>query len=494
MTSTIRYSIAILALFLFLPLQVFADVSLSHGALKDLENKVKFYELDNGFRVILYRRAFAPVFAGVVTIRVGGVDEVPGDTGISHLLEHMAFKGTPELGTKNYAREKVLLAELEEIAVASDGARNLTEEQQKRWDNIQKELSEVWDNEAFTRSYRERGASGLNATTSKELTNYFVNFPKNTFEFWAWMESERLFRPVMRQFYKERDVVMEERRMRYDDDPEGSLYEQLLSTSYLQHPYRNPVIGYPDDISAVTAKRTTEFHKKFYVPERIVISVVGDIEPDKAIKTIRKYFGRIPKSKSPPFPAIKEAPQKGERRFTLNREASPSLAIAYHKPNYPHPDDPAISMMLEVLAGSSISPLYEELVKKKQIAASLSFHEGPGTAFPNLVMFFTSVKHPHSNKDLLKVFDREVAKFKKNGPTQEALDNAKRAVAVEYLVHLKSNMSLAKNFASSELIYDDWKAMIDWYEKSMEVTKEDVIRVANTYLDSNSRTCGYAGV
>ena len=486
-----KYFISILSVLLLLSLQAFADVSLSHGALKDLEGKVKFYELDNGLRVILYRRAFAPVFAGVVTIRVGGVDEVPGDTGISHLLEHMAFKGTPELGTKNYAREKPLLAELEEIAIASNGARNLSEDQQKRWDSIQKELSEIWDNEAFTRSYRERGASGLNATTSKELTNYFVNFPINAFEFWAWMESERLFRPVMRQFYKERDVVMEERRMRYDDDPEGSLYEQLLSTSYLQHPYRNPVIGYPDDISAVTAKRTTEFHKKFYVPERIVISVVGDIKPEKAIKTIKKYFGRIPKAKSPPFPAIKEAPQKGERRFVLKREASPTLAISYHKPNYPHPDDPAISMMLEVLAGSSTSPLYEELVKKRQIAASLDFHEGPGNAFPNLIMFFTSVKHPHSNKDLLKIFDREIEKFKKKGPTQEALDNAKRATAVEYLVHLKSNMSLAKNFASSELIYDDWKAMIDWYEKSMEVTKEDIVRVANTYLASSSRTIGF---
>ncbi|MCB0317254.1 MAG: insulinase family protein [Bdellovibrionales bacterium] len=489
MTNAFRFLIVNLVLFL-VPLQTFADVSLSHDALKDLENNVKFYQLENGLRVILYRRDFAPVFAGVVSVRVGGVDEKVGSTGISHMLEHMAFKGTEEVGTKDFTKEKKILDQIEELAKNSNGARELSSEQLEKWQQLHQELSEIWDSEAFTRLYRERGASEQNATTDKELTNFFVNFPKNAFEFWAWMESERLLNPIMRQYYKERDVVMEERRMRYDDDPEGSLYEQLLATAYLTHPYRNPVIGFPEDISGVTANQTAEFHKKYYVPERIVVSVVGDIVPENAIKVIRKYFGRLPKADNPAFTDVIEPPQIEQRKFVLTRDASPSLAIAYHKPNYPHPDDPAISMMLEVLAGSSVSPMYEELVKKRQVAASLDFHEGPGAAFPNLVMFFVSAKHPHTNKEVLKNFDAVFERFKKHGTTQEELDNAKRATAVEYLIHLTSNMSLAKNFASSELIYNNWKALVDWYEKSMAVTKEDILRVSNQYFAENSRTVG----
>ncbi|MEZ4752883.1 MAG: pitrilysin family protein [Bdellovibrionota bacterium] len=484
-------TVLILSLLILYPLSVLSDVRLSTNALKALENKVKQYTLDNGLRVILYKRDFAPVFAGVVSVRVGGVDEHPGNTGISHILEHMAFKGTTEIGTKNYSREKDLLNELEAIARASAGGTKFSAEQKIRWDQIQSELEEFWDTEAFTRHYRERGSSGLNATTSKELTSYFVNLPKNSFEFWAWMESERLYRPVMRQFYQERDVVMEERRMRYDDDPNGALYEQLLATAYLQHPYRYPVIGYPADISKVTATETAEFHKTFYSPERIVVSVVGDLEPETAIKTIKKYFGRLPKTSSPAFTQIKEEEQQSERSFVIRRDASPSLVVAYHKPNFPDPDDAAITLMLELLAGSSVSPVYDQLVKRKQIAASIEFDEGPGTAYPNLVMFFMAVKNPHSNKTLLKMFDREVEKFKMKGPTQQELDNAKRAIAVDYLVHLKSNMSLAKNFASSELIYNNWKALVDWYEEAMKVEIEDVTRVANKYLDSKSRTVGY---
>lgn len=463
----------------------------SRSVLNEVLNKARYHVLSNGIRVILYRRGIAPVFGGAVVVRVGGTDEQLGETGISHMLEHMAFKGTPVVGTKDYEREKKLLARLEEIAKASDAGLQMNESQKAEWESIGAELTKLWENGEFTREYEKRGASGMNATTDKEFTKYFNNFPRSAFEFWCWMESERLLRPVMRQFYQERDVVMEERRMRFEDDPEGKLYERLLGVSFLMHPYRNPVIGYDFDIKRLTASRVDEFRRRYYVPENIVVSVVGDVNPESDIAMIEQYFGRLPTGKTPPRPIVEEPPQQGERRLVLETKNSPQLAIAYHKVPYPHPDDPPLSLMQEILGGSSISPLQKELVKKRQIASSVDIEEAPGQAYPNLILVALTVKRPHTNQELLQAFDGLVEKFKQQGVSEENLMIAKRSIAMEYLGHMRSNLSLALDFASSELLYDDWKTLLHWYDQVMAVTSADVKRVANQYLVKDSRTIGF---
>ena len=446
--------------------------------------------LPNGLRVLFYRRGTAPVFSGVVLARVGGSDETPGSTGISHMLEHMAFKGTSVIGTKDYGKEKPLLEELEAISLASNGARDLSEEQQERWDALRKELEELWNPKEFDELFQVRGGVGLNAGTGKDTTSYYISLPRPAFEYWAWIETERIINPVMRQFYKERDVVMEERRMRYEDSPGGKLYEQMLATAYTQHPYRYPVIGYESDLRGLTATMITEFHKQYYSAENLVVAVVGDVDPDRDMPIIEKYFGKIPGGSLPPRPLLQEPEQTGERRFTIEYKASPQVAIAYHKPNYPHKDDAPLSVMAEILSGSRVSPLYKKLVVEKRLVTSVSEYEAPGNAYPNLMMFSMEPRSPHTNAEAIAAFDKELAIFKRTPITNEQLSIAKRSIAVSYIGRLESNSSLASDLAYAELIYGDWQANLNWYHEVMAVTADDVQRVAKQYLVPEKRTIG----
>lgn len=460
----------------------------SSSALAAMASKVYSETLPNGLRVILYNRGIAPVFSGAVVVRVGGSDEVMGETGISHLFEHMAFKGSRTVGTEDFGREQRLLARLEELALESNAAQNLTPEQQEEWDQIHQDLKELWISDDFTRQYEKQGAVGQNATTDKEFTKYFVDLPRSAFEFWCRMESDRLLRPVMRQFYQERDVVLEERRMRFDDDPGGKLYELLLGVAYQRHPYRAPVIGYEKDIRGLTATKLEEFRKRYYTAQNIVVSVVGRVNPEEDMKVIRQYFGALPDGAEVVRDIPVESEPEGERRVTLKMAASPQVIVAYAKPNYPHPDDAALTVAGEILSGSSISPLYVELVKKRQLAAGISQEEGPGIAYPNLLMFGATVKSPHTTEQLIRAFDTVLERFKRTGPTQSQVDIAKRSIGMQYLGQLQSSQSLALDFASSELLFGSWRASVEWYDKMSQVTVDDVKRVVEKYLVTDRRT------
>jgi len=467
-----------------------ADVKEARTALSRLAENVKEATLSNGIKVTLYRRGTAPVFAGVVAVRVGGTDEPKGKSGIAHMLEHMAFKGTPTLGTSDYEAEKRLLAEQEEIVAASQD-RAPTDEEKRRLTEIQKELEKLWEREHLTREYETRGAVGLNATTDKEMTKYFVSLPRSAFEFWCWLESERILNPVFRQFYQERDVVLEERRMRYEDDPQGKLYENLLSKAYTEHPYRHPVIGYQRDIEGLTARMIDEFHRRYYVGGNIALSVVGDVDTNADLEVLERYFGRIPAGSSIARPEVVEPKQSEERTLTLQLDSSPQIMLAYHKPAFPHPDDAPISVLEEILGGSSVAPLQDTLIKKKRVAVGVEVDEGPGMAFPNLVFFGLVPRAPHTNQELLTAFDNEIERFKREGPTVEQLEMAKRALAVQSMKEMRGNLPLALNLATSQMIFGDWRAFLTWLDQVLQVESEQVKKAANTYLKRENRTVGY---
>lgn len=460
----------------------------SASALSEMVSKVRTYTLSNGIKVIFYRRGEAPIFAGAVVVRVGGSDEVMGQTGISHLFEHMAFKGTRTVGTKDYGAERRLLERLEKLAAESHAGQDLTPEQRKEWDEIHEKLRQLWISDDFTVRYEKNGAVGQNATTDKEFTKYFVNLPRSAFEFWCRMEADRLISPVMRQFYQERDVVLEERRMRSEDDPGGKLYELMLGIAYQRHPYRAPVIGYERDIRRLTASELEQFRRRYYVPQNIVISLVGRVDPDQDIKVVEEYFGGLPAAPEITRDIPDEGAQEGERRVQISMAASPQVILAYRKPNYPNPDDPPISVMAEILAGGRTSPLYTELVKRRQLAASIGQDEGPGMVYPNLLMFEATVKAPHSTDEVVNAFDSVIHRFIRQGATEEQLEMAKRSIGMEYLGHLSSNQSLALDFATSQLAFGTWRASVDWYDQMMKVSVQDVQRVAAEYLTPKQRT------
>jgi predicted Zn-dependent peptidase len=402
----------------------------------------------------------------------------------------MAFKGTETIGTKSFRKEKPLLNRLEEIAAESNGGTTLNAEQKKEWNDIHRALEELTVNNDFFAQYEARGASSMNASTSADSTDYFNNFPRESFEFWCKMESERLISPVMRQFYKERDVVMEERRSRFEDSPDGKLYERFLGTAFSVHPYRNPVIGYEEDIRTVTAREVAEYHRRFYVPRNIVISLVGDVDPARDMPVIRRYFGALKDAPLPKRLRYQEPSQLGERRLELAIDASPTVMIGYHKPAYPHPDDPPISLAAELLSSGSLAPLYENLVKKQRVAASVGHEEAPGTVQAGLSVFVLTPQSPHSGEDVLRAFDASVKGFLRAPPAVADLERAKRMLATAYLKELRSNLGLAKGLAHSELLFGDWRTGLKWFEEAMAVTPEALIRAARTYFVPENRTVG----
>lgn len=475
----------------FLGLILFSNLAFAEDSLFDsierVQEKIETLKLDNGLTFILYKRGEAPVFGGVVSVKVGGIDEPEGKTGIAHLLEHMAFKGTTTLGTKDYATERLLL-EKEEALEQKNLKERLTKAEEQELETIRSQLLSVWDTEAFDREFKIRGATGMNASTDADLTKYYVQLPRTGLNYWCWIESERILNPVLRQFYTERNVVLEERRMRFDDDPSGAAYEQLLLNSYTAHAYRNPVIGYKSDIQKITATDLEQFRKKYYVPSNIVIGLVGDVDLKRDEKIIRHYFERIPKGEDPVRNISQEPPQVLQKIVTIQKEASPQLYISYHKPIFPDKKDVYLTVLQEILAGSTLTPLYKELVGKQRVAVSVSVEEAPGYRAPNLLVFMLVPSAISDNDRLLNSYDKVIDDFLKQKPSEEVVRIAKRKIANQYLDLFNDSLGFARLLSSSQLLYGDWRELFSWYDELLKVTADDVMNAAQDVLKTSNRT------
>ena len=277
-------------------------------SLKDFEKKVTEFTLPNGLHFLVIERHDAPVVSFHTYVNVGSVDDPSGHTGLAHMFEHMAFKGTPTIGTKNWPRRRKPLDAIED-SLRPPGSRAQQEasapipRRSKRCEAelegaIEKADSFVESNE-YDRIVESNGGVGMNAGTGEDSTNYFYSFPSNRIELWFLLESERFLHPVFREFYKERDVVREERRMRVESSPQGKLVEALLATAFAAHPYQNMPGGWASDIESFRRPDAEEFYKKYYVPGNITIGIAGDVNPAEAKKLAEKYFGRLPRPAPP---------------------------------------------------------------------------------------------------------------------------------------------------------------------------------------------------
>ncbi|MGC8811347.1 MAG: M16 family metallopeptidase, partial [bacterium] len=325
----------IILVFTFCPLRLAFSFS--------LEGRVKEFTLQNGIKVLLLERRQAPTIALYIRFRVGAVDENLGMTGTAHLLEHLLFKGTKTLGTKNYAAEEKILNRIDSIGMALDAEKAKGEKANQEFIKyLQKTLQELTEEhrkliikDEIELIYSQNGAVGFNAMTSVDTTTYVVNLPANRLELWARIESDRILNPVLREFYSERDVVMEERRRSYDSQPQRKLMEHFLATAFLAHPYGRPIIGWASDIQFLDKQRTEQFFRTYYSPENMVITIVGDLSPELTISLLKKYFARIPRKVLPPPLPTREPEQLGERRLKIMADAQPELIIGFHKPNPP---------------------------------------------------------------------------------------------------------------------------------------------------------------
>ncbi len=449
--------------------------------LADFPARVKRITLKNGFRALVVERPQSPTVSFAMYIRTGGMDDEMGKSGMAHMFEHMLFKGTKTIGVTDYAKEKALLDQIDAAEAKGD---------LKRREELEREHEKYIVPEEFWQIYERVGAQDLNASTGYDFTNYVISLPANRVKLWMAMEADRMRNPVLREFYKERAVVMEERRLRVDTSPSGKLWENFLGAAFMAHPYGRPIVGWESDISSINRKETEEFFKKHYDISRLVLAVVGGVKADEIEKLLRQYIEPIPSAAPNERPAIPVEPkQEGERRVTVEFNAEPSLLIGYHRPSMTHADGPALEVAAEIFDGGRTSRFNRNIIEKSRIGVGLwAGSTLPGERDPCLFAFGGQPRAPHTVNDLEKAIDAEIEELKKDGPTAEELETVKSKIEAELMRGLASNVGLANQLAYYEALTDDWQFLFHLVKAMRGVTADDVKRVANTYLIPSNRT------
>ncbi len=459
-----------------------------------LQLDIQEHLLDNGLKILMLEKHDTPIVALRVVYKVGSANERPGITGASHLFEHMMFKGTQIFGTRSYEEERPLLEKEEELIIKIETEKAMGASGNKESiATLEKELQDIWkrQKELIVKDemwsiYLKNGATGLNASTSSDGTFYYCNLPSNRLELWAFLESDRMQNLVLREFYSERDVVMEERRLRTENSPFGLLIEQLNAAAFTAHPYGWPVIGWMSDINNIKKSDVARYFKQYYSPNNAVIVAVGDFNPDEVIALVERYFGDI--ERQPPSPEVttKEPKQIGERRVYVEYDANPVLSIAYHKPAIGHPDQYVFDVIEAILSNGRTSRLYKSLIEEKQIAVMAHAYGGP-SKFADTFLFFSTPRSPHTAEEVEVAIYEELKKLQTTPVSEHELRKVKNQLEADFIRSLESASGLANKIASYEAIYG-WGYINTLVENTLAVTPEDIVRVANKYFTQANRT------
>jgi predicted Zn-dependent peptidase len=463
-----------------------------------LEKRVIEHTCPNGVKLLVLERHFSPTVSIRMLFRTGSVDEAGGKTGLAHMFEHMMFKGTRTLGTKNYAKEKPLLAEIDRLH------RRIDEEKSKGEKADQAQIANLIDslrsvearaaelvlpNELWN-LYEREGASELNAGTAADLTQYVLDLPSNKIQLWAMLDSDRVKNPVFRQFYSENEVVKEERRMRIDSNPDGKLYESFLATAFAAHPYRHPTIGWESDLDHLSVQDLEDFYRRQYTPDRLTIAVVGDVNARSVISLVDRYFGTWKPAAAPePREPTVEPPQQGQRRGTVETEAEPHLMIGFHVPRYPDPDYFLFSALSRLLSDGQSSRLYHALVEKKHLATSVgSDSSTPGERYDTLFTVDAAPRYPHTPEEVEKAIFEELELLKRTPVEQWEIDKVRARVNFDLLNTLQTNDGMATTLAYDQGIFGDWHYLLREQKAMDAMTAKDLQRVAQRIFRMENST------
>jgi predicted Zn-dependent peptidase len=489
-----------------LGLNLYLNIDLLHAASFGLADRVVEQKLTNGLTILMVERHQTPVVSLNMTFGVGGVNEQVGQTGLAHLYEHMAFKGTRTVGTKDFEKERPILDEWFRVGTeleqrqrelarrsqekpASQEDRAAIEKLQKRFTELQEQAGQYVAGNEMALLYQRHGGVGLNAATGKDLTRYMINLPANRLPLWAALESDRMAYPVLREFYKERGVVMEERRLRNDDSPNGLLYETFTSAAFRAHPYGIPTIGWESDILSLTPADTEAFFKAYYGPGNATIAIVGDINPKDVMTLIEQTFGRIPAAPPQPPLVTVEPPQRGERRVEVEFDAEPSVVIGFHKPALGHPDDYVFDVIDAVLSDGLTSRLYTSLIREKRIAASVNSDSNyPGVRSPNLFVISATPLAPHTTAEIEAAIYAEIERLKTEPVSPKELEKVLNNLDADLVRALRSNGGLASQLALYQTVAGDWRYALKARDKIAAVTPANIQRVAAEYFTKSNRT------
>ena len=467
--------------------------------LAGFEKRTTVKVLPNGLTLIVCERPEAPVFSYYTLVDAGSADDPQGASGLAHMFEHMAFKGTEEIGTTNYPVEKAALAKVETAYAAYDAEyRKLVGQDpaklaqlKKAFEDAQAAAEKYVVPNQFSEIAERNGVVGMNASTAEDTTEFFWSMPSNRLELWAYMESQRLAHPVEREFYKERDVVQEERRMRIDSNPIGALIEQVLAAAYTAHPYGRSGVGWESEISQVNATEADAFHKKYYVASNIVVAVVGDVKAADVMPVLTKYFSAVPGGPKPEPMTTVEPAQFAERSVVIREASQPLYIETYHRPDYRDPDDAVYTAITDVISNGRTARLYKSLVRDQKIAADAGGFTGfPGEKYPGLFAFYAFPVPGHTPDEMRDAIHKEIDKLKNSDVTDEELQMFKTRARADLLRGLADNEGLAQEFAEYQTKYGDWRELFRELNRIDKVSKADVRRVANKVFVDSNRTSG----
>lgn len=465
-----------------------------------IEQTVSEHTLANGLKIIVMERHEAPVASFITYVDVGGVDDPKEYTGMAHMFEHMAFKGTREVGTEDLDTELQLMEVEDSIFYElrlerkkghlADSAK-LIQLEEAFQEAIDAANQVVIPNE-FDNILERNGAVSLNAGTGMDQTMYMMSLPSNKLELWMAMESARFGQPVLREMYREREVIAEERRQTLENNPIGRAIDVLKSTAFTAHPYGISIVGHMSDIKNYTRDAAKAFYEKYYVPSNMILAIVGDVDPDEVFELAEKYWGEIPYTPEPEPVATVEPEQQGERRVVLEDPAQPFFAVAWHIPEFTHPDWPAVEALMDYLGQGRTSLLYTNLVKEKKIAAQVFAFAGyPASKYPTLALVGAIPAADHTNAECEEQVYVEVERLQNELLPAEDVEEIKARAKAGFINGLTSNMGMAMQLASAQNDWGDWRALFTELGRINAVTAEDIQRVAKKYFTKNNRTVVY---
>ena len=463
--------------------------------------------LANGMRVLLVQRNDEPTVSGGWVAHVGSANERPGITGIAHLFEHMMFKGTPTIGTKDYEKDQKIIGEQElvreemrqeEVKIRAAWRRGAIDDPQKpenktaHYKELEKKFADLVTKQRellvkneFDRIYTTGGASGMNAFTSDDMTAYFITVPANKLELWMWMKSERILRPVFREFYAERDVVFEERRMRTEATPQGRIEEAYSAMFWESHPYGWPTVGWPSDIPAISKKQADEFYKLYYAPQNLTLILVGDFQMANAVSLAEKYFTRIPRGlDAAPDVVTTEIPQAAEKRMVGEAEANPSVDICWHTTPFGHPDSAALQVLAQIFSGRT-GRLYKGLVLGKEVATQ-AYGQQISKKWAGLFNAGGEPKDGIVPEEVEKAIYAEIEKVQQAEVPAQELQKVKNNFAASEYRRLSGNTAIMFQLISVDG-NGDWREINEGGKKIQAVTAADVQRVAKKYFTQVNR-------
>jgi predicted Zn-dependent peptidase len=485
------------------------SLALSHPvSLLAQQVPVQEYVLENGLRLLMVPRKGDPNIAAGWVARVGSVNERPGITGLSHLFEHMMFKGTRAIGTSNIQEDLKLMERMDAVKAElrkeeQDQIRRLRlgeitdlKDPKNRTDRHQELLAQLTQLEEsqkkilvkneFDKIYTSAGASGMNAGTDYDYTVYFINVPANKLELWFWMESDRLINPVFREFYAERDVVYEERRMRTDSTPTGKFEEEFDALFWTASPYAWPVVGWPSDLDGITREEALAYFAINYAPNNLTACLVGDFDPARAKELADLYFGRLKRNpEAQPPVRTREVEQLAEKRMIAYAETNPQAQIRYHGVADGHKDEPALVVLGSLLSGRT-GRLYKSLVLDQKIATNVSAGQN-GLKWEGYFALGGVAKPGNTPEQVEQALYKEIEKLQKEKVGERELQKVKNRFAADNFRRLQSNFALMIQL----LLADSnrgWRTFNEDPKKFAAVTAEDVQRVANLYFKPENRT------